>query len=102
MKSVAALRENLAKRDLLGLVEDLAKRHGALVDEVLACNREPRVCRARQAAWYALRHHGEVEWSYPAIGRLFDRDHTTVMAGVRAYERWLATRRGDGDAVAAE
>lgn len=97
------IRERLEERDLLGLVAEVAKRHHATVAEVLGPSRMRHVCLARQGVWYAMRHHSECEWSYPAIGRLFDRDHTTVMAGVRAYERWLATRRDDGgEALAAE
>ena len=33
--------------------------------------------------------------SYPAIGRIFRRDHTTVIAGVRHYERHLAAAEVD-------
>lgn len=86
------LREALAERDLLEHVSDLARQHGATVDEVLAQDKTPRVSHARQAIWYALRHHPERRYSYPDIGRLFGRDHSTVLAGVRAHERRLADR----------
>ena len=34
-----------------------------------------------------MRHHPERHYSYPEIARLFARDHTTIMAGISAYER---------------
>jgi len=90
--NVETLREGLAARDLLELVADVARQHGATVDEVLAQDKTPRVSHARQAVWHALRHHPERRYSYPDIGRLFGRDHSTIIYGVRAYERWLLSR----------
>lgn len=86
------LREALDERDMLDLCAGLARQHGATVDEVLAQDKTPRVSHARQAIWHALRHHPERRYSYPDIGRLFGRDHSTVLAGVRAHEQRLANR----------
>lgn len=90
--NAAELRDALDERDLLDLCADLARQHGATVDEVLSPSRSPRVSHARQAIWYALRHHSERRYSYPDLGRLFGRDHSTIIYGVRAYERWLLSR----------
>lgn len=52
----------------------------------------PRVFRARQVAMAALYEACEV--SYSELGRLFDRDHTTVIHGV-ARAQALAAQDAD-------
>lgn len=83
----------LGERGLLEYVAASARRDNATIYEVLGRSRLPRVCHARHAIWYALRHRGEGRLSYPDIGALFGRDHSTVISGVQAYERWLAKPR---------
>ncbi|MGE0290378.1 MAG: helix-turn-helix domain-containing protein, partial [Bradyrhizobium sp.] len=72
---------------------------------VLGARRTAKVVLARQAVMYWVRRR--FTWSYSRIGRRFgDRDHTTVLHGVRAYRakrlsqgrtlkeaRWTASRR---------
>jgi hypothetical protein len=56
-------------------------------DEIFSELRRPRIVRPRQIAM-AIAHHylrGRVNGTYPAIGRAFDRDHTTVLHAVRKY-----------------
>ena len=49
--------------------------------EILGADRCHRLCRARWAVMVALRQRG---YSLPRIGRaLGDRDHTTVMSGLK-------------------
>jgi chromosomal replication initiator protein len=49
-------------------------------DQMRARNRKVDLVRARQLAMWALRH--KTMLSYPQIGRIFDRDHTTVIHAV--------------------
>jgi len=51
--------------------------------------RQPHA-RCRQAIFWLLRQLTDL--SYPQIGKLFDRHHTTVMHGERAFERALVER----------
>jgi len=46
---------------------------------------------ARQIAMWIIRS-SERQPSYPEIGRLFQRDHTTVIAAVRRIDRAVAAR----------
>jgi chromosomal replication initiator protein len=59
--------------------------------EVLSQTRNRRIARVRQAAMARLRAitdaDGQPRYSFPAIGRAFDRDHTTVIHALRAVEK---------------
>lgn len=60
--------------------------------EIRGHGRTKRVGRARQHAMAILRDR--YSWSYPEIGLALGRDHTTVIAGVRAHhEREQAATR---------
>lgn len=54
---------------------------------------------ARQICWWLLRAHTRL--SYPSIGRMFERDSTTVIHGVRVVERVRARDQRFRDHVAA-
>lgn len=61
--------------------------------EVCGRGRTRKVSAARQELWWRLRHDEAMTFSYVEIGRLFERNHTTVMLGVRAWEeRWADGR----------
>ena len=55
---------------------------------VMGRNRTAAICRLRELIWYRAHAEG---YSLNQIGRVFGRDHTTVMHGVRNEQR----RRGD-------
>lgn len=63
--------------------------YGVSVSEVLSESREPLVVRARQAGMWLLRARGV---SFTAIGRVFNRDHTTVMFACEKIDRDPALR----------
>lgn len=74
-------------------VWDVALRYGVSADDICAPTRgSDQVVLARQALMAALRHRG---LSYPQIGRLIGRDHTTVMHGIRVHQQ----RQGAGHAT---
>lgn len=62
------------------VVAQVAHKHGLAPKDILSASRTAPIVRARHECWRRLRERG---WSYPAIARAFDRDHTTVLAGVR-------------------
>ena len=51
---------------------------------IISRRRLPTIARARQALYAAL--YRACETSYPQLGRLLNRDHTTVLYGVREAE----------------
>lgn len=64
------------------LVNEISRCHGATWAEVKSPSRVKHLVTARRAIYVALRQLG---WSYPAIGRLVDRDHTTVLKDLERY-----------------
>lgn len=53
------------------------------ITDLLGPSRVRRFAWPRQHAMYLMRQTGR--FSFPQIGRFFRRDHSTVMAAVRAY-----------------
>jgi chromosomal replication initiator protein len=71
------------------IIEVVAAASGIGRRELLSRRRARRTVEARQAAmWLARQAAGR---SYPAIGRVFNRDHTTVIYGVSRTEQRMAT-----------
>lgn len=62
------------------VAEWLADRKGLTIELLREPRRDRRTNAARKEAMARCRRLG---LSYPAIGRIFDRHHTTVMAAVR-------------------
>ena len=77
----------LAVRDLLVVVDDVCRARRVTREELCGRGRTKAVASARRELWWHLRHHPELSFSYEEIGRLFNRDHATVISGVRAHER---------------
>lgn len=63
-----------------GIIREVAKAHGITAADILSRTRSRTIGAARTEAMY--RCVAETEHSLPAIGRVFDRDHTTVGAAV--------------------
>ncbi len=67
----------LEKRGLLALVDEVCARRFVERSAVIGKTRGGSVDAARREVYRRLR---ELGLSYPEIGALFDRDHTTVMS----------------------
>jgi len=87
MATISAVLEALRARDLLDALDDVCRRRHVTRDDLCGRGRTRAAASARQEIWWLLRHHPELNFSFADIGRLFDRDHTTIMAGVDAHER---------------
>lgn len=85
--TLAELRDNLEARGLLAAAEAIARDHHVTVDEMLGRLRTPHVHRARVAFVFALKARG---LSSTAIGRLVDRDHTSVLSMLGSKRRRAA------------
>jgi len=58
-------------------------------EQLLSKSRKARVARARQVAGYLLRQHTAL--SFPAIGRILGRDHSTIIHSCELIAREMAT-----------
>ncbi len=47
--------------------------------------RPQNVTRARHMIWWMIRKY--LELSLPVIGKEYEKDHTTILTGVRAFEK---------------
>ncbi|MBX3232022.1 MAG: hypothetical protein KIT84_20095 [Labilithrix sp.] len=80
------------ERDLLALLDDICRRRAVTRDDVCGVMRTKAIVRARHELWWSLRHHADRFFSFEEIGRLFRRDHATVLHGVRAHALRLGER----------
>lgn len=65
------------------LVADAAAKHGLTPQQILGHNRRRDIVRARWEAWKAARDQG---WTLSKIASEFNRDHTTILHGLRALD----------------
>lgn len=70
------------------IAQAVAEKHGVGVPDLFGPVRFGRIARARQEAMYEVRR--QTGWSYPRIGQLFGRHHSTVMDAERAHAKRLA------------
>lgn len=75
----------LNKRGLADELDPICRSYATTLEDVCGPSRTQNVVRARHAIWCHLRHREGSVFSYPELGNLFERDHTTVMAGVRTH-----------------
>ena len=73
------------------VLADVAERHGLTVADLIGPRRLRHIAHPRQEAMFCLRACG---WTLPRIGRAIgDRDHTTVLHGIRAHQKRMAEGR---------
>ncbi|HEU4427989.1 MAG TPA: helix-turn-helix domain-containing protein [Myxococcota bacterium] len=63
---------------IVDVIDLVAEQCGFTREQILSRHRYQALTRARQWAMHIARDEGR--WSFPDIGRAFNRDHTTVMA----------------------
>lgn len=72
------------RETVCNIVKDVARRAGVSVGDIYGRATARRFSRPRQAAMYlAVTRTGK---SYQQVGRIFGRDHTTVLHAIRAVE----------------
>ena len=68
------------------IARQVALKHGCNIKEMRSIRRDKMIVAARHEAFW--RCHKELCMSLPQIGRVFgDRDHTTVLHGIRQHEK---------------
>lgn len=78
--TVEEIRAKLDAHGLLPLVEQIAKEHDVIVDVLLSRDKHLPIRPARRALYRALRAE---KFSYPQIGEMLDRDHSTIQVLVK-------------------
>ncbi|HEY5221197.1 MAG TPA: helix-turn-helix domain-containing protein [Candidatus Paceibacterota bacterium] len=71
------------------ILEEVAAAYNVSVDDMLAKNRTKEIAEARQLAAYILRELNDL--SYPAIGKIMGRDHTTMIHSYNKISQEIKT-----------
>ena len=66
------------------LAERIAREHVITVAGLLGRSHSATLARARRELWSLVR--GSLGYSLPELGRLFDRDHSTILVAIRKRE----------------
>jgi len=82
MKALAEILRDLRAHHLLEPAKRIAENHHVELADVLRRRRHVPIAAARHELW-ALAY--EMLPSFPMLGQIFDRDHTTIMAGRRGH-----------------
>lgn len=70
------------------ILREVAKEFDVPVNELRGPNISRHIAKSRQIAYLRLRD--ETDLSYPTIGRIMgNRDHTTIIYGIRAVTKRL-------------
>jgi len=80
--------EKVNRLRAMGIYEDAKKvvaRHGAALEDVFTTSRLKHISAARMELMMFIRE--TFQWSYPALGELFDRDHTTIIAAIQKIKK---------------
>lgn len=88
--TIAQARGSTPRGQIMAMIDAVAARHGITRAEIMGRSHEYRFSHPRQEAYWTLRENTPL--SYPAIGRLFGRDHTTIVHGARAHEKRMAAK----------
>ena len=80
------------------LQQAVASHFGVTLGDLLGPRRPRGLTLARHVAMLIIRDR--FRWSYPEIGRAFDRDHSSVLVAVRRLRQRVQTDKDLRDVVA--
>lgn len=75
------------------IVAAVARKHGLTLSDIFSDSRKGPINVARQEAMYEVRKNSDL--SLKGLGRLFDRNHTTILNGLRKHAERLQARLPD-------
>jgi chromosomal replication initiator protein len=73
------------------IIEETSKCYGVAMSDIMSTSRTKEVAIARQVAMYIIRQ--QTKLSLPEIGRVFGRDHTTVIHSLEKVEGLIKENR---------
>jgi hypothetical protein len=71
------------------IITEVCRKRNVTLAALFSNRRVTHLVHARQEVMYRLRE--ELNLSYPEIGRTLGRDHSTVIHGIKQYEKLLAS-----------
>ncbi|VWL84824.1 chromosomal replication initiator protein DnaA [Oceanivirga miroungae] len=93
VKEVLERRKTIIKSKMTAesIVKKIAKNYEISVEEIKSQKRQKTILMPRQIAMYLIKTNLMI--TYDAIGKIFDRDHTTVMNAIKKIETQLEIDR---------
>ena len=82
---IAAIKD---RATTLAIAKQVSAETGVRLADIMGRSRLAYLCRIRELIWFIAHENGA---SLAQIGRVFGRDHTTVMSGIRNERK----RRGE-------
>lgn len=82
----AIITAKYGSEDARQIIMEVAIAHGVSYEDILGRSRERHLVAARHEAIYEVRKR-RPHLSLPQIGRIFKRDHTTILHALRQMER---------------
>ena len=62
----------------------VSKRYGVAEDDIYGKKRQQQICHARNVSIYIIKE--ELDLSYPVIGKMFGRDHSTIISSYNSIK----------------
>lgn len=78
---IAAIKDRASIR---AIAKQVCAETGLRMPDIMGRSRMAHLCRARELMWFIAHENGA---SLPQIGRVFGRDHTTILHGIRNEKR---------------
>lgn len=69
------------------ILKEVCEKHNITWEMMASTQRSYPIVRARQEAWWRMSR--ELRMSLPAIGRRCNRDHTSILHGIRKFQRLI-------------
>lgn len=71
------------RQSYINILKMVAKKHGLEPDMIIGVTRERSVIKARHEFWYRV--HNELGYSFARIGRMENKDHTSISYGASKH-----------------
>jgi chromosomal replication initiation ATPase DnaA len=89
---------NVTRPSLAELLEVVAQATECNVADIVGTSRKQYILFTRYA--YYLLAHCRYNYTSPAVGRSVNRDHSTILSGIKAWNNMLDTQHDDAIEVA--
>lgn len=84
---LGAVASKLEVRGLLPMLDEVCAIRGVTRADICGRSRMQSAAHARAEVWFLMRTFPERAYSSTEIGAIFDRDHTTVLTGIKGHIR---------------
>ena len=81
-----AKETRLMRTPVQHIVHSVAHHRNVSIKDLFGRKRQSNISNARFEIWWRLRQLDKERYSFPMIARMFGRNHSTIIYGVRRHE----------------